>query len=344
LLTVVETHTFGSNAVNEVRFGLNRIHITFTPVYSANPTSFGISNGIDSAIGLPQISIQSLGLTFGGPSGEPQGRGDTLGVVSDTFSWLHGNHSLKFGGEYRRFINSNFSGDTGTFVFSTLNNFLADEVSSFNVTPGSRPSRIFVNAIGGYAEDSWKLRRGLTVELGFRFEWNGTPSEAQNRLVTFDPASVSLVRIGSTGQGSVYGQNYNYEPRVGFAWDMSGKGNTILHAGYGILYNEPETNLITPLSVNPPFAVPVLLSTSTPSPALTMQNAFSQASSAKSIAPVTVQRDFKNPQTQSYNLTLEQRLTNTFGFKIGYLGSKGTHLQMYQNQNQPVNGALPYPA
>lgn len=344
LFTLVETHTFGSNAVNEVRFGLNRIHITFTPAFAANPVKFGISNGVTTPIGLPSITVSSLGLNFGGPAGEPQGRGDTLGVLSDTYSLLRGNHSLKFGGEYRRFNNSNFAGDTGTFVFSTLNNFLADHVSAFSVTPGFRPSRIFVNALGGYAVDSWKVTSRLTAELGFRFEWNGTPTEADNRLVVFQAPTASLVRVGTNGVGSVYNQNYNFEPRLGFAWDVTGKGETILHAGYGILYNQPETNLVTPLSVNPPFAVPVSLTTSTPSSALTMQNAFTQAQASKSIAPISVSPGFKNPQTQSYNVQLEQRIADTLGFKMGYMGSKGTHLQMFLNQNQPLNGVRPYRA
>ena len=344
LFTIAETHIISSNAVNEARLGLNRIHITFTPSFTANPVQFGISDGITTSIGLPSITISSIGLNFGGPAGEPQGRGDTLGVLSDTYSLLHGNHSLKFGGEYRRFINSNFAGDTGSFVFSTLNNFLADHVSSFAVTPGSRPSRVFVNALGAYAVDSWKVNTRLTAELGFRFEWNGTPSEAENRLVIFQPSTQSLVRVGSPGVGNVYGQNYDFEPRLGFAWDLTGKGETVLHAGYGILYNEPETNLVTPLSVNPPFAVPVSLTTSTPSSALTMENAFSQSQASKSIAPITVNQGFKNPQTQSYNLELEQRLGDTLGFKLGYIGSKGTHQQMFLNLNQPVNGVRPYAA
>lgn len=169
---------------------MNRIHITFTPVYAANPTTLGISDGIDPSIGLPQITITSLGLTFGGPSVEPQGRGDTLGLLSDIYSLLVGDHSLKFGGEFRRFINSNFTGDTGTFVFNTLNTFLADEVSSFISTPGSRPICIFVSAAGGCVLDSWKINPKLTAELGFRLEWNGTPVEAENRPVIFQPSSV----------------------------------------------------------------------------------------------------------------------------------------------------------
>jgi hypothetical protein len=344
LLTVVETHIFGSYGVNEARIGFSRIHITFTPTFAANPVSFGINNGITTPIGLPYITVSNLFLTFGGPSSEPQGRGDTLGLISDAYSLLHGNHSFKFGGEYRRFINSNFTGDTGRFIFDTQAHFLADQVTSFSITPGTRPSRIFVHAMSGFVQDSWRVKPSLTAELGFRFEWNGTPTEAENRFVVFDPASVSLVQIGHGGPDKVYNQNYNYEPRVGFAWNVSGRGQTVLHVGYGILYNQPETNMVTGLSANPPFAVPVSLNPATPSSALTMQNAFSQAQAAKSIAPWSVNPNFKNPQLQSYNMSLEQRLSDTMGFKIGYIGSKGTHLQISLNQNQPNNGVRPYAA
>lgn len=336
LLTVVETHTFGANAVNEARIGFNRIHITFDPVFTANPVDYGISDGIITKTGLPQISITSLNLTFGGPAGEPQGRGDTLGVASDTFSWLKGNHSLRFGGEFRRFINSNFSGDTGSFSFPTLADFLADQPTSFGVTPGTRPSRVFTSAVGLYAADSWKARKNLTAEFGFRFEWNGSPVEAYNRFVVFNPSADALDQMGTNGYGRApYHQNFHFEPRLGLAWDVSGNGTTVVHLDYGILYNQSETNLVTGLSTNPPFAVPVSVAVNTPSPALTMQNAFTSAAAAGTIAPYSVRRGFQDPQVQSYNLMLQHQLTSTMGFQIGYVGSKSTHLQMYLNDNQP---------
>lgn len=344
LLTVVETHTFGSNKVNEARIGLNRIFITFTPSFKANPTTYGISNGINSNIGLPQITIPSVGLGFGGPSGEPQGRGDTLGVLSDTFSVLHGNHSFRFGGEYRRFINSNFSGDTSSFSFQSINAFLADEPTSFSVTPGTRPSRVFTSAIGAFAVDSWKMRPNLTAELGLRFEWNGSPTEGENRFVEFDPSTDSLFQVGTSGHGRLaYGQNNLWEPRLGIAWDLNGKGTTVVHLDYGILYNQPETNLVTGLSTNPPFAVPVSVSLSTPTPTLTMQNAINSSAAAGTISPYSVAANFKDPQMQSYNLMIQHQLTTTMGLQIGYVGSKGTHLQMYPNENQPVSGKLRFP-
>jgi hypothetical protein len=341
LITVVETHIFNSNMVNEARIGANRIHITFTPSFVANPTTFGISNGINTSIGLPQISINGAA-TFGGPAGEPQGRGDTLGVVSDTFSWLKGNHSLKFGGEFRRFMNDNFASDTGSFSFNSMSDFLNDHVAAFSVTPGNRPSRISTNALGLFVSDSWKVMPRATVELGFRYEWNGTPVEAENRFVSFNSDLNILQPVGTPGYKQVYPQSHNYEPRLGFAWDLFGKGNSVLHAGYGILYNQPETNLVGGLSTNPPFAVPVSLNVK-PSSALTMQNAFAQAQSAKVISPASVAQNFANPQIQTWNVEMEQRLSDTLGLKIGYMGSKGTHLQMALNVNQPVGGVRPFP-
>src|SRR5207253_3960801 len=118
IFTFNETHTFGASLVNEARFGFNRINIAFTPNALINPANFGINNGVTEAIGLPQISITGSSLNFGGPSGFPQWRGDTTFVFSDTLNYLHGPHSFKFGGEFRRFLNNNFNQDTGTFGFA----------------------------------------------------------------------------------------------------------------------------------------------------------------------------------------------------------------------------------
>ena len=116
-MTLNETHIFRSNLVNEVRFGFNRIDITFEPNAKLNPLDYGINDGVTTAIGIPQITIVGPGLNFGGPSNFPQGRKDTSFVLSDSASYLRGNHSIKLGGEFRRIKNDNFTSDTGTFQF-----------------------------------------------------------------------------------------------------------------------------------------------------------------------------------------------------------------------------------
>ena len=88
----------------------------------------------DLPIGLPQITVSDLNLNFGGPSGFPQGREDTFGIFSDTATYLIGKHSVKFGGEFRRFLNANFSGDAGTLGFNSVANFQAGHATTFSIT------------------------------------------------------------------------------------------------------------------------------------------------------------------------------------------------------------------
>ncbi len=82
IFTLNETHIFGPNLTNEARLGFNRINITFTPNAQLNPADFGIENGIDADIGLPQISITGFNFNLGGPAGFPQGRADMTVVLS----------------------------------------------------------------------------------------------------------------------------------------------------------------------------------------------------------------------------------------------------------------------
>src|SRR4030095_12783147 len=99
-----------------------------------DPTSLGINVGINQEIGIPQIAIGGIALNFGGPAGFPQGRSDTTFVFSDTLSYLHGNHSFKIGGEFRRFYNNNFTLDTGAFAFGSVAAFQTGLGNAFNIT------------------------------------------------------------------------------------------------------------------------------------------------------------------------------------------------------------------
>src|SRR6185295_10258976 len=177
IFTFNETHTFGSNVVNEARFGFNRIHILFDPNAHLNPLDFGIKNGVTTDLGLPQMAVTGTALNFGGPSGFPQGRSDTTYVVSDTLNYLRGNHSLKFGGEWRRFFNNNTNSDTGTFAFANMNAFLTDVANGFTVTAKEVSTAIAQGALGVFVQDNYKLRPNLTLELGLRWDYLMSPTE-----------------------------------------------------------------------------------------------------------------------------------------------------------------------
>ncbi len=342
VLTLNETHVFSPSLVNEARLGFNRIAITFNPNTLLNPNDYHIGDGITTAFGIPQITVTDLGLTFGGPSGFPQGRTDTFGVFSDTATWLRGKHSIKFGGEFRRFLGANFNGDTGTITYaSTLGNFANDTATGFSVQPATFTNRIYVNAAGGFVQDNFKLNERLTLEYGFRFEWNGTPTEGKNRIAIFDPSTVSLIQVGTNGVGSAYKQNYNYEPRLGFAYDVFGTGRTVLRGGYGYMADQPVSGTIGGVTSNAPFSSSV--SYSNASAPIPVGNLLSSAL-ANGLAIGSVNPNFRNAYTQTYNLNVQQQLPGGIVGSIGYYGSVGRHLRARTNQNQPINGGVrPYP-
>jgi Carboxypeptidase regulatory-like domain/TonB dependent receptor len=337
ILTLNETHNFGPTIVNEVRLGFNRIHGTNTPNAQLNPADFGINNGIHEPIGLPQFTIAG-GLNFGGPSGMPSGRADTTYVVSDALSHLRGAHSLKFGGEYRKFLTNGFARDTGRLNFPSVAAFLDGTADSFSVTLGDRSYSASQSALGLFVQDNYKWRSHVTLELGLRYEWNMTPTERYDRFIVFDEARASLLRVGS-GTDRIYHQNYkNLQPRVGFAWDPLGNEKTSIRGGYAVSVDEPLTSLVTVTSGNPPLATPLTFTGT-----IHFDDAINLARAA-GLAPQTIDPGYDNTYLQSWNLNVQRELMGTLAVTAGYFGSKGTNLVLRRNINQPINGVRPYPA
>ncbi len=336
--TLNEVHIFGPDIVNEARLGFNRITIGFNPNTPENPLNFGIENGVNYNNALPQITVQDIGLNFGGPAGFPQGRYDTTGVFSDTLSINRGKNTVKAGGDFIRFVGDSFSQTPGTLSFSTTANFIAGIASAFSVTPTQVTSRIFENAAGGFVSDNYKFTARFQAELGFRFEWNGTPTDGGGRLVNFDQGTAALVRTSAP-----YNQNYNYEPRVGFIWDLLGNTETVLRGGYGILADEPSIGVATGLAGNPPNAAPV-----TQTGALPVGNLYRSAAAA-SLSPSATNPLFSNAYAESYNLNLQQQLGAGAVMEIGYIGSENKLLRFVRNINPrlhpagaPAAGVRPY--
>ena len=146
--------------MNEVRLGFNRIDITFAPNQPLNPADFGINNGITSAVVLPQITVQGVGLNFGGPSAFPQGRTDTTFVLSDTPQLPARPPRLQVrAASTAASHNENFQTNGGTFTYPSLADFQAGLGSAFTVTLGEIDSDVTQQAIGLFVQDNFKVRR-----------------------------------------------------------------------------------------------------------------------------------------------------------------------------------------
>lgn len=334
--TLNEVHVFSPNLVNEARLGFNRIAISFVPNTPENPLNYGIQNGVSYNQALPQISVSDIGLNFGGPSGFPQGRFDTTAILSDTLSWTHGKHIIKSGGEYRRFISDSFAQTPGSLTFSSTANFINGIASAFSVTPTQVTSRVFMNSVGAFVTDNYRITPRFQSEVGIRWEWNGTPTEGGNRFVNFDANNDVLNHVSQP-----YNQNFNWEPRVGFIWDVRGNNNTIVRAGYGYMVDEPVSDAVTGLASNPPNANPV-----SETGALPVGTLYTTAA-ASGLAPSVVNPGLSNAYTESYNLNVQQQVGWGVVAEAGYMGSEGKHLRVERNLNQfiyPSGAAVrPYP-
>ena len=338
--TLSETHIFSSNLVNEARLGFNRISIAFNPANLTDPTSVGLGDGLSGNVGLPQTTLSDIGLVFGGPSGFPQGRSDTTGVLSDTLTKLQGKHTLKLGGEFRRFLVASFAGNIGTLTFTTSTTptslFQTDMATVFSIQPNIVSARVYADSLGLFAQDNFKATRNLNLEYGLRFEWNGTPVEGANRFVLFNPANVTLTQVGTNGlaDNAEYGQNYNFEPRVGFAYDVFGTSKTVVRGGYGYLVDQPVSGVVTPLASNPPFSTAVNYN-GAPIP---VSSLFADAK-ASGISLAWVNPNYKNAYIESFNLNVQQALPWGMISSLGYYGSRGHHLMIQTNPNQVVGAA-----
>ncbi len=343
--TINDVHIFSPSVVNEARFGFNRIAINFADSFNAVSSDYGIPNGVTAAIGLPQISVTDLGLNFGGPSGFPQGRFVTTGVLSDTVNYLKSKHSIKIGGEFRRFEGNNFQNTAGTVNFTTTANFIAGGANTYtanSINPVN--SRIFISAVAAFAEDSYRMTPTLTLEYGLRYEWNGTPAEGGHRFITFNPTTSAFQQVNQP-----YKQNNNFEPRLGFIYDVSGKGKTTVRGGFGYLVDQPIISNVTGLTTNPPLSNPLQIASSTSQPTIPIGTAFTSAG-ATGLAPSSVNPNFKNGYIESYNLNVQQELGPSSALQIGYIGSQGRHLRLNHNINQflyatptTTTGTRPYP-
>ncbi len=240
--------------------------------------------------------------------------------------------------EVRRFDNNNFNGGTGGIInFGTMAGFLAGTPTSATETALPATPALRVSAFNLFAQDDIKLSQRLTVNLGLRWEYNGVPSEIHNRLGIYNFSLNQVLSAGTPNAGQPYADRYtNFGPRVGFAYDPFGKGKTVIRAGAGIYYDQPVTNIVTPLGSNPPFATSVN-NTSNISLATPFAAPPGTGSAIQAIDP-----NFRDAMVFSYNFNIQHEAFGTV-FQVSYVGSEGHHLRLNGDWNQGINGIRPIP-
>ncbi len=239
--------TPSSTWANEFRGGFTHYALQIVPndlniKYDINT---GISNPLLS--GIPDIRINGF-TQLGAFHNFPKIVGpDKVYDFIDQVSYLRGKHAFKFGGEVRRDLvhqatfragrgRIRFVGD-GAFPTSTpLEDFLAGAPSNAAFLAGDPTRNISQWLYAGYVQDDWRITPRVTLNLGFRYELQGVPSEADNQFGNWEP-SVGFEQVGKNISSIYKGDHKNFSPRLGVAWDVTGKGTTIVRVGGSIIYS-----------------------------------------------------------------------------------------------------------
>jgi hypothetical protein len=331
-----ETHIFGSNLVNSVRFGFNRNSAASTEGGAVNPLAAVSSLAFVPGHPAGGISVSGITNFLGGVGAFPNFSfgWNSFQAYDDAFL-THGKHALKFGLAVERMQSNNllnFS-DNGGFVFGSLANFLTNTPQFFfsTVPSTASPRGIRETLFGAYLQDDWKLRSNLTFNLGLRYEVVTVPTEVQGKL-----AVLRNITDTQAHTGDPYFNNptlRSFEPRIGVAWDPFKKGKTSVRGGFGFYDVLPLTYLFDILSsASAPFAANVSIGgPNLPAGSFPTQ-AFNLAIANYVPGSLTGQRvSYIDPNpARSYvlqwNLNVQQEIARNVTATIAYVGSRGVHL------------------
>jgi len=261
---------------------------------------------------------------------------------SDDILWTSGAHSIRMGISVSRLqTNTNDPFRAGGMVtFQDLPHLLAGQISTLlwvPLNPTPYQNRDWRNTeITPYIQDDWKLTRRLTVNLGLRWEFYTDPYDVHNQIynVTNFTDGSGYVNVSHEFKDNPTWKNF--EPRVGFAYDLFADHKTSLRGGFGIFHE-----LIMPATYFPGAVASPPWTTLTSSVATTGQfvNYPSIPSSATPTYSQSSQADYntqKTPYMIQYNLNLQRELFQGTLLSVGYVGSRGVDLVSPMDFNPPV--------
>jgi len=352
------TTILGPRAVNEFRFGYNRLRSSRFPE-SRNTDVVGLLGipGLDRNprdFGFPAVRVTGFD-PLGDSTQLPQGRADNTFHWVDDFTASMGTHTLKSGLDLRPFQSNNFNplfarGDfrfTGLFTNVGLADLLLGLPAQTTRGRGDASRGRRQKSYGFYVQDDWKVTPGLTLNLGLRYELNFPLYDTLDRMSSLDPKTQTILLAGRDGvRRSIYNPDYNnFAPRFGFAWRPPRLRNTVVRGGYGMYYDLVIVgNELGALYFNAPFRTTEIFSATLATP-ITLEDPFPAGLlGVSALSPNGVQRDLRNSYLQHFSFGIQRQLRRDTVVEVAYVGSKGTKLMRTRNLNQAFPGAGPLTA
>ncbi len=367
------THNIRQGLINTLRGTFSRNRSDMLPFFAYGPNvaaQLGIAGTSSNPVsyGPPNLSFTN----FGGLTDASANLGSNQSAsVSEGILMVKGKHSLHFGGDYRRTLSNSLTDQNGrgTFLFSGLATSALDErgqplagtgfdfadfllglPQSSSVRLGSNDVYFRGAAINWHAQDDFRVRPNLSLNLGLRYEYLTPLHEKYGRMANLDIApgftGVAVVTPGASGpysgtfpDGLVDPDRNNLAPRIGLAWKPFPKRPFQVRAGWGVYFNGSVYNqAASRLAQQPPFAKTASLVTSLARP-LTLQNGFASAPSTQITNTYAVDRGYRAGYAQTWSFSLQHDLPAAMVVEAGYLGTKGTRLDVQRLPNRAAPGS-----
>ncbi len=372
--TLQEIHSFSPTLVNQLALGYTRWYLDVTNADIGYNTSqkLGLQGSNTSYEGSGLAVLSLSGYTGESASNSipeivPQ---NTL-QLSDTVSWTHGKHSMKFGGSviHNDFGFFQLTSPAGSLSYSgTYTNnptsssgtgspwadfLLGLPASSSKVSvPDGVPYLAYTES-GLFWQDQWRATQRLTVTVGTRWDLFTWPTERYNRQSDFNPATGGILLAGQNGASrSLMNVHHNeFSPRIGLAYRLGDK--TVIRTGYGLyFFNEQGTGGSARLFINYPDTQAYAVSCTSTVPCLNTATGIPNTLSPLNLpTEVYIPGQGLNSNMQQWNFTLEREITKCAGAARQFLrrSSHGDHLYIALNEDvaTPGPGAVaarePYP-
>jgi len=330
-----------------------------TPL-NANPSNYGLPDLVfNQYTGFNQV--------------QPNFRLTETYALSESSSWRHGKHNVRFGGDVHRVDLDLIGGtnSTGTFYFtgyatqepgtqtgsqvatsgSSFADFLLGAPQETTIQAPQEKAYMRQNTWDLFAQDDWRALPSLTILAGLRYEYFSPYSEKNDRLATLDYNSgfTQVEPVYPNGIGPISGDRYphsliypernNFSPRLGLAWRAF--KDTVVRAGYGINYTVGQYgNFIQDLAYQPPWAN-VQTNEVTSGAVISLANGFPGPPVSSNYA---VNRSYRLPYVQVWNLDIQRTLPWAIVLNVGYNGAKGTRLDVLSApgiyNNAPASGVF----
>jgi hypothetical protein len=355
------TYTLSPNTILDMHIGYNRenaLNIS-QQVGKQTVASFGIT-GLNlsddpSVDGIPSAAIQ--GYTPVGDSGySPEGRRENSEQFIPNFLHTAGRHTLRLGATIwpLQLNNVSVSGtQRGQFIATNLYTSAATGLPDFELGDleqavldtgrGREDARSVLMSV--YVGDDLRFSPRLTINAGLRYELSPAFVDKGNRISTFVPQGSGVIVVagsplnGFSGRANraLYDTPYlRFLPRLGFAYDLGGKGKTVLRGGYGMFGNIAIFNSQFLGALNPPF---VVTRDYVADPSIGVDVQLSDPFAVNPLAGglpggLEFTSTFKQAYVQQWSLGIQRELTSSLGLDVEYVGNKGTHLDGLRTINQ----------